>query len=69
MPIMTPWTTELAVAQFAKSIAPHMVIPVHDGYVKDFFLKQRSEHYGKYFSALGITFQAMNNPGDGVTLE
>jgi len=65
---MAPWTTELAVAQFAKTIAPHMIIPVHDGYAKDFFLKQRYENFEKYFSTLGITFQAMYEPGDVVTI-
>ncbi|GAC1391886.1 MAG: hypothetical protein NVS4B11_17180 [Ktedonobacteraceae bacterium] len=69
LPSMAPWTTELAVAQFAEMIAPQMLIPVHDGYAKDFFLKQRYENYQKYFSARGITFQSMSNPGDVVTIE
>ncbi len=33
---MAPWNTELTVAQFAEAIAPQIVIPVHDGYAKDF---------------------------------
>jgi len=68
LPVMAPWNTELAVAQFAEMIAPQMVIPVHDGYAKDFFLKQRYENYGKYFSPLGIKFQPMSKPGDVVDI-
>lgn len=64
LPIMAPWTTELAVAQFAKMITSRIVIPVHDGYAKEFFLKQRYDNYEKYFSPLGITFQRMSNAGD-----
>jgi len=68
LPVMAPWNTELAVAQFAEMMAPQMVIPVHDGYAKDFFLKQRYENYGKHFSTLGITFQPMSKPGDVVDI-
>ncbi|MDQ6662439.1 MAG: MBL fold metallo-hydrolase [Chloroflexota bacterium] len=64
--VMAPWNTELGVAQFARMIAPQMVIPVHDGYAKDFFLKQRYDNYEQYFSPLGIQFQRMYEPGDVV---
>lgn len=69
LPSMAPWNTELTIAQFAEMIAPQMVLPVHDGYVKDFFLKQRYENYEKYFSPQGIKFQPMKNPGDVVDIE
>lgn len=69
LPVMAPWTTEIAVAQFARSVAPQLVIPVHDGYAKDFFLKQRYANYERYFSPLGITFQHMAAPGDVVNLD
>ena len=32
--VAAPWTTEVTTAEFAETIAPQMVIPVHDGYVK-----------------------------------
>jgi L-ascorbate metabolism protein UlaG (beta-lactamase superfamily) len=66
LPVMAPWNTELAVAQFAETIAPHIVIPVHDGYAKDFFLKQRYDNYEKHFSSHNIQFQKMSSPGDSV---
>ncbi len=66
LPISAPWTTELEVAEFARRMSPKKIIPIHDGYVKDFFLKQRYENYGKYFSQLGIDFQWMDKPGDFV---
>ena len=64
LPIMAPWTTELEVAEFARRISPKQVIPIHDGYAKDFFLKQRYENFQKYFSQLGISFHSLGEPGE-----
>lgn len=69
LPVSAPWTTEIGVAEFAQMIAPQMVIPVHDGYVKDFFLKQRYANYIQNFSPLGIAFQSMGQPGDSVDVK
>jgi L-ascorbate metabolism protein UlaG (beta-lactamase superfamily) len=66
--VAAPWTTEVTTAEFAETIAPHMVIPVHDGYVKSFFQKMRYDNYGRYFATKGITFQHLVNPGDGVEI-
>jgi L-ascorbate metabolism protein UlaG (beta-lactamase superfamily) len=68
LPVMAPWTTDVEMAQFARTMAPQIVIPVHDGYVKDFFLKLRYDVYESYFSSLNITLQRMYNPGDVVEL-
>ena len=68
LPVMAPWTTDVEMAQFARTMAPQIVIPVHDGYVKDFFLKLRYDVYESYFSSLNITLQRMYNPGDAVEL-
>jgi L-ascorbate metabolism protein UlaG (beta-lactamase superfamily) len=64
LPIMAPWTTELEVAEFARRLSPRQVIPIHDGYAKDFFLEQRYENFQKYFSQFDIEFQRLDKPGD-----
>ena len=69
LPVTAPWNTELAVAQFAETVAPQIIIPVHDGYVKDFFLKQRYDNYEKHFSSQNIKFQKMSAPGDSVDVK
>lgn len=66
LPVMAPWTTELQVAEFAGRISPQRIIPIHDGYAKDFFLKQRYENFQKYFAPLGISFQPMSEPGESL---
>lgn len=66
--VAAPWTTEVTTAEFAETIAPQMVIPVHDGYVKSFFQKMRYDNYDRYFSTKGITFQRLVSPGDGVEI-
>jgi len=69
VPSMAPWTTEVAIAQFTETMKPRLVIPVHDGYAKDFFLKQRYENYTKAFAAFGVKFQPMGQPGDVVSVQ
>jgi L-ascorbate metabolism protein UlaG (beta-lactamase superfamily) len=69
LPVTAPWATEIATAEFAQMIEPQMVIPVHDGYVKDFFQKLRYQNYAQTFSPLGITFQSMGELGDFVDIK
>jgi L-ascorbate metabolism protein UlaG (beta-lactamase superfamily) len=64
LPVMAPWTTELEVAAFARRMNPQQIIPIHDGYAKDFFLKSRYENFQKHFSKANIKFQWMSEPGD-----
>ena len=63
LPVTAPWTTELAVAEFALRLAPKKVFPIHDGYAKDFFLASRYDNYGKYFAKEGIEFVAVEKVG------
>jgi L-ascorbate metabolism protein UlaG (beta-lactamase superfamily) len=66
LPVMAPWTTELAVAEFAGRLAPKKILPIHDGYAKDFFLDSRYQNYGKYFEGQGMEFVGVREPGEGV---
>ena len=66
--VATPWATEVTTAEFAEMIAPQMVIPVYDGYVKSFFQQLHYDNYDRYFSAKGIKFQRLISPGDGVEI-
>lgn len=68
LPVMAPWTKDVEMAQFARTMAPQIVIPVHDSYVKEFFLKQRYDAFESYFSSLNITLQRMYLPGDFVEI-
>jgi L-ascorbate metabolism protein UlaG (beta-lactamase superfamily) len=68
LPVMAPWTTELEVAEFARRISPRQIVPIHDGYAKEFFLKQRYENFQKYFAELGIKFHPMGMPGESVEI-
>jgi L-ascorbate metabolism protein UlaG (beta-lactamase superfamily) len=68
LPIMAPWNTELEVAEFARRISPREIIPIHDGYAKDFFLQQRYETFTEHFSSQGMKFHALYKPGDSIEL-
>ena len=52
MLILPPFTIELKVAAFADAIRPREILPVHDGYARPFFLKQRYENYSKHFNQI-----------------
>jgi L-ascorbate metabolism protein UlaG (beta-lactamase superfamily) len=63
LPLMAPWNTELAVAEFALRLAPKTVFPIHDGYAKDFFLTSRYENFTKYFAKHDIEFVPLKDVG------
>jgi len=56
LPIMAPFTTEPIVAAFADKIQPKQILPVHDGFAKPFFLRQRYDNYKRHFERQGIRF-------------
>jgi L-ascorbate metabolism protein UlaG (beta-lactamase superfamily) len=69
LPVSAPWTNELETGAFAERIGPREVLPIHDGYMKDFFRKVRYANFEKYFGSRDIAFRNLWNPGDSVTLE
>lgn len=56
LPVMAPFCTELQVAEFADNLKPKNILPVHDGFGKPFFVKQRYQNYQKHFEAKGCKF-------------
>lgn len=69
LPISAPWTNELETAAFAERIGSKDILPIHDGYMKDFFRKSRYANFEKFFGARGMAFRDLWNPGDSVSLE
>jgi L-ascorbate metabolism protein UlaG (beta-lactamase superfamily) len=68
LPVMAPFLTEIDAMAFAQRLAPHHVIPVHDGYARDYFLKQRYDAYEPYMQRAGIAFHRLEEVGQGITL-
>jgi L-ascorbate metabolism protein UlaG (beta-lactamase superfamily) len=65
---MAPFTNELRIAEFADRVRPKQILPVHDGYAKEFFVKQRYQNYTRYFDKQGIKFHEIFKVGDSVTI-
>ena len=63
---MAPWTTELETVGFAARMGAKRVLPIHDGYVKDFFLRMRYENFEGHFGAQGVRFERLEKAGDEV---
>lgn len=68
LPTMAPWATELQTYNFAEEMSPEYIVPIHDGYSKDFFLEMRYENFDKFFKKDGIKFQRMSKAGDSFEL-
>ena len=68
LPVMAPFLTEIGAYEFASSMRPSHVLPVHDGYARDWFLTQRYDTYEPYFEKAGMTFHRLQQPGDGFDL-
>lgn len=66
LPVMAPFLTELDVFEFARRLSPTRIIPVHDGYARDWFLKQRYDVYAPYLTASGIKLERLVRVGDAV---
>ena len=66
LPTMAPWTNELETLGFASRMNAKRVIPIHDGYVKDFFLRMRYENWENVFGAREVRFERLERPGDEV---
>lgn len=68
MVTMAPFANELRIAGFADRVRPKRILPVHDGYAKEFFVKQRYENYRKHFEKSGIEFHQIIEIGDGISV-
>jgi L-ascorbate metabolism protein UlaG (beta-lactamase superfamily) len=68
MVTMAPFANELRITGFADKLQPKQILPVHDGYAKGFFIKQRYEAYNKHFDKQGIQFHHIYQVGDSVTI-
>jgi hypothetical protein len=60
--------TRAILADFARRMHLRHVIPVHDGYAKDFFVRQRYDNYARVFTRMNIAFHQLAEPRDGVTV-
>ena len=68
MPVMAPFLTEVGAFAFAKAMRPRQVIPIHDGYSKEFFLRLRHDNYAQQFERIGVEFHRLMEPGESVTV-
>jgi L-ascorbate metabolism protein UlaG (beta-lactamase superfamily) len=68
LPVLAPYLTELQVMDYVTRMQPKHAIPLHDGYARDFFIRQRYDNYQPYFQKLGVTLHQLVLPGDSVEL-
>ena len=59
LPVMAPWATVVQIVEFAERMAPKIIIPIHDGYAKDFFLERQYRNFNAYFAGRNIQFRPL----------
>jgi L-ascorbate metabolism protein UlaG (beta-lactamase superfamily) len=62
-PATAPWMNETQTYTFAKAMKPSIAIPIHDGYLKDFFRDMRYKNYATFFERENITLVPLAEPG------
>ena len=68
LPMMAPWETELHTFEFARKMSPQQVVPIHDGYAKDFFVESRYQAFSTFLKRENIEFLWMNKAGDFIEI-
>lgn len=68
LPIFAPWLTDVMAAEFARFMKPHFAVPIHDGYVKEFFLEARYEGYKQSLGKEAITFVPLTLNGEALEI-
>ncbi len=66
LPLTAPWGTWNDAIAFAIRQKPKIAIPIHDGFVKDFFLESRYAGTAKLLEKEGIEFKPLHQPGESV---
>ena len=61
--VTAPWMTDLDAAAFVDRVAPRRVVPVHDGYLKDFFRQWRHQTLRGYLEKKQIGFEPVDANG------
>jgi len=61
--VTAPWMTDLDAAAFVERVAPRRVLPVHDGYLKDFFRQWRHQTLRGYLEKKQIGFESVDANG------
>jgi L-ascorbate metabolism protein UlaG (beta-lactamase superfamily) len=68
MVTMAPFANEVMISTFADRLQPKQILPVHDGYAKEFFIQKRYAAYIKHFDKQGIKFHEVYKVGDSVII-
>lgn len=59
LPVAAPWLRQVDAVAFAENIGAKTIIPVHDGFVKEFFLERQHAGFAKRFSELDINYKPL----------
>lgn len=61
LPVTAPWLTWVESWNFAENFKPEIIMPIHDGYIKDFFKDFIYSAWDKMLGEKGIKFSQNND--------
>jgi len=64
LPVFGPWMAVTEALDFVLEYKPKQVMPVHDGYVKDYFLERQYQNWERWLKDEGIKFNPCIDAGD-----
>jgi len=64
LPIMAPWMAVMKALEFVLEYNPEQVMPVHDGFAKDYFLEKQYQNWERWLKEKGIRFNPCLDAGD-----
>ena len=68
LPVTAPWADKIRIAGFGEAMRPRHIIPIHDGFVKDFFREGLYDEFVDYFKSRGSEFHSLGEPGASITI-
>ena len=66
LPTMGSWMTVSRAGEFAIALRPKIVIPIHDGFAKAFYLKGHHESLRNYFQEYGVAYKMSADVEDSI---
>ena len=64
LPVFGPWMMVAKALEFVLKYSPEQIVPVHDGFVKDYFLERQYQNWERWLKGKGIKFNPCLDAGD-----
>ena len=68
LPVAAPWLNIMQSLEFVSQYKPEHVLPAHDGFIKDFFIKGQYGLWDKILAEKQMKFHKLDDPGKSMEI-